>query len=80
VLDPSTTLHFSIPAGALDVILRSLGEQPWRVVAPVIEMLRQQAIAEHPHAFDTAPLPAVEPVKPNGADAGEAWLAQNRLP
>lgn len=78
MLDPNTTLHFSIPAGLFDVVMRSLGEQPWRVVAPIIETLKQQVLQQHPHAFDTAPLPAIEPTKPNGADAGEAWLAQNR--
>jgi len=77
VLDVNQSVHLTLPAGACDVILRALGETPYRIAAPVIEMIQRQISEAHPGAFALPAAPPPQPETPprlNGA-APEAEAA-----
>jgi hypothetical protein len=68
MIDASKTMTVSLPAGAMDVVMRALYELPYKHAAPVIEELRRQILEIEPQAFDVA---AAAAPRVNGIDVRE---------
>jgi hypothetical protein len=65
MINADRELSLTLTAGDLNVVFNALSEAPYRVVAPIIEKLRQQVVAVDPTAFDQ---PAPERPARNGED------------
>jgi hypothetical protein len=68
MIDAARLVTVTLPAGAMDVVMRALYELQYKVAAPVIEELRRQILEAEPQAFDVPAAAAAQPPRVNGID------------
>ena len=70
MIDVSTTVHLTLPAGHCVTILQGLDELPHKISRAVVDEVRRQIAEAHPQAFEQPQTIAPTPL-PNGHDARE---------